>query len=357
MSLMDRIKKNSSIEIASVLDESEVFGERQLIPTEVPIINIALSGTLKGGLTSGVTEIAGPSKHFKTGIALLLMRAFLKKHKDGIILFYDAEFGTPASYFQTFGIDMKKVFHTPITDVEQLKQDIMKQLAEMKRGDHLMVVIDSIGQLASLKEVEDALEGKTVADMTRAKAIKSLFRMITPHLRIKDIPLVVVNHTYMEIGMFPKPVTGGGTGMYYAADTIWIVGRQQEKVEGNVAGYNFILNVEKSRFVKEKSKLAISVKLDEGIEQYSGLLEIAIDGGFIEKPSPGWYVKIDKTTPKGVNKVVHSKVREADTKTEEFWRDILANEEFDEYVRKRFELAFGEILETPDAVEAAAKRK
>lgn len=347
MSLMDRIKKTSSIEIASVLDESEVFGERQLIPTEVPIINIALSGTLKGGLTSGVTEIAGPSKHFKTGIALLMMRSFLRKHKDGIILFYDAEFGTPGSYFETFGIDMKKVFHTPITDVEQLKHDIMIQLAELKRGDPLMIVIDSIGQLASLKEVDDALEGKQVADMTRAKAIKSLFRMVTPHLRIKDIPLILVNHTYKEIGMFPKDIVGGGTGPTFAADTIWIVGRQQEKVEGEVAGYNFIINVEKSRFVKEKSKLSMSVKLDEGIEQYSGLLEIAIDGGFVEKPMPGWYLKKGSKT----------KVREADTKSEEFWKDILAAEEFNEYIRKRFELAFGDILETPDAAEATAKGK
>ena len=338
MSLMDRIKKNSSIDIASVLDESEVFGERQLIPTEVPVINIALSGTLKGGLTSGVTEIAGPSKHFKTGIALLLMRAFLRKHKDGIILFYDAEFGTPGSYFQTFGIDMKKVFHTPITDVEQLKQDIMKQLAEMKRGDHLMIVIDSIGQLASLKEVEDTLEGKTVADMTRAKSIKSLFRMITPHLRIKDIPLVVVNHTYMEIGMFPKAIPGGGTGMTYAADTIWIVGRQQEKVEGEVAGFNFVINVEKSRFVKEKSKLPISVTFEKGIQPYSGLLEIALAGGFVEKPLPGWYLKPGSKT----------KVREAETKTEEFWKDILANEDFDAYIRKNYEVAFGEIMGNDD---------
>jgi RecA/RadA recombinase len=334
MSLMDRIKKTSSIDIASVLDESEVFGDRQMIPTEVPIINVALSGSLNGGLTSGVTEIAGPSKHFKTAIALLMVRSFLKKHKDGAVLFYDTEFGTPGSYFQTFGIDMKKVFHTPVTDVEQLKQDIMKQLAEMKRGDHLMIVIDSIGQLASLKEVEDALEGKTVADMTRAKAIKSLFRMITPHLRIKDIPLVVVNHTYMEIGMFPKAVTGGGTGMYYAADTIWIVGRQQEKVGTEVTGFNFVLNVEKSRFVREKSKLAISVSFEKGIETYSGLLEIALAGGFVEKPMPGWYLKPGSKV----------KVREADTKTEEFWSDILANEEFDAYIRKSFEISYGDIL-------------
>jgi RecA/RadA recombinase len=338
MSMMDRLKKTSSIEIASVLDDSEIFGDRQMVVTEVPIINAALSGSLKGGLTSGVTQIAGPSKHFKTGIALLLMRAFLQHHKDGAVLFYDSEFGSPPAYFKTFGIDMKKVFHTPITDVEQLKHDIMIQLAEAKRGDPLLIIIDSIGQLASLKEVDDALEGKSVADMTRAKAIKSLFRMITPHLRIKDIPLIVVNHTYKEIGMFPKDIVGGGTGSYFAADTIWIVGRRQEKTKDELSGYEFVLNIEKSRQVKEKSKFPVSVKFDLGIERYSGLLENALEAGFVTKPNDGWYLK----------KGAKTKVREADTKTAEFWDDILASEEFNEFIRKKYEIAYGDILASGD---------
>lgn len=336
MSLMDRLKKTSSIDIASVLDDSEIFGERQMIPTEIPILNAALSGSLKGGLTSGVTQIAGPSKHFKTGIGLMLIRAFLQHHKDGAVLFYDSEFGSPPAYFNTFGIDMKKVFHTPITDVEQLKHDIMIQLAEAKRGDPLLIIIDSIGQLASLKEVDDALEGKSVADMTRAKAIKSLFRMITPHLRIKDIPLIVINHTYKTLEMFSKDVVGGGTGSYFAADTIWIVGRRQEKVKDELAGYEFVLKVEKSRFVKEGSKFPITVKFDLGIEKYSGLLESAVDAGFVTQPKEGFYLK------KG-EKVM---VREAKTKNDEFWASILASEEFNEFIRKKYEVAYGDILAT-----------
>jgi hypothetical protein len=46
---------------------------------------------------------------------------------------------------------------------------------------------------------------------------------------MKDIPLVVVNHTYKEIGLFPKAIVGGGTGAMYSADNIYILGRQQEK--------------------------------------------------------------------------------------------------------------------------------
>jgi len=350
MSLMDRLKKTSRIEIANVLGDSEIFGERQNIPTEVPIINVALSGSLRGGLTSGVTMIAGPSKHFKTGMAMLLIRAFLNAHpKDGAILFYDSEFGSPPAYFNSFGIDMTKVFHTPITNIEELKHDIMVQLKEAKRHDPLMIIIDSIGQLASIKEVEDAIEGKQVLDMTRAKAFKSLFRMITPHLRIKDIPLVVVNHSYKTLEMYSKDIPGGGTGGYFAADTIWIVGRKQEKVKDELSGYEFILNSEKSRYVKEKSKFPVSVSFDFGIDPYSGLLENALEAGFVTKPNDGWYLKKgDKT-----------RLRAADTNNAEFWKDILADEEFNEFIKKKYEVAHGSILAStePDDDEAADEGK
>ena len=142
-------------------------------------------------------------------------------------------------------IDMNRVLHTPLTDIEQLKFDIMQQLQEINRGDKLIIILDSIGNLASKKEVEDALDQKSVADMSRAKQVKSLFRMVTPHLSLKDIPMVVVNHTYKEIGMFPKDIVGGGTGSYYSADAIWILGRQQNKDADGIQGYHFVINVEK----------------------------------------------------------------------------------------------------------------
>jgi len=149
---------------------------------------------------------------------------------------------------------MERVLHTPLTDIEQLKFDIMQQLQDVNRGDKLMIILDSIGNLASKKEVEDAIEGKSVADMSRAKQVKSLFRMVTPHLNIKDIPMVVVNHTYKEIGMFPKDIVGGGTGSYYSADNIFILGRQQEKEGTEIVGYNFIINVENHDTLKRNQR-------------------------------------------------------------------------------------------------------
>jgi RecA/RadA recombinase len=321
-----------------------------MITTGVPMVNVALSGKLDGGLTPGLTMWAGPSKHFKTAFSLLMAKSYMDKYPDAVLLFYDSEFGTPIKYFETFGIDMDRVLHTPLTDIEQLKFDIMQQFQGVDRGDKLIVILDSIGNLASKKEVDDALEGKSVADMSRAKQVKSLFRMITPHLNLKDIPMIVVNHTYKEIGLYPKDIVGGGTGSYYSADNIFIIGRQQEKDGTEVTGYNFIINVEKSRYVREKSKIPIAVSFEGGIQKFSGLLDVAMEGKFVAKPSPGWYAKVNQSTGE-----IGDKVRFDVTQTEAFWKDILSNESFKEYVSKKYEISYGSILQTEELVHAEAE--
>jgi RecA/RadA recombinase len=347
MSILDKIKKNSSIKESAILSKSKFFTNKDMIPTSVPIINVALSGRLDGGLTPGLTMWAGPSKHFKTAFSLLMAKSYLDKYPDAALLFYDSEFGTPQSYFDSFGIDTNRVLHTPITDIEKLKIDIMQQMNEVERGEHLIIIVDSIGNLASIKEVNDALEGKTVGDMSRAKAVKSLFRMVTPHLNLKDIPMIVVNHTYMEIGMFPKAIVGGGTGSYYSADNIFIIGRQQEKEGTEVIGYNFIINVEKSRYVREKAKIPVTVRHDGGISKWSGLLDIALDSKHVVKPSNGWYSKVDSD---GV--IEEKKYRIKDTDTSEFWLPILKQKSFQDYVQNTYQIASGSIMQD-DTVEKA----
>jgi RecA/RadA recombinase len=348
MSILEKIKKNSSIKESAILSKSKFFTQKDMIPTSIPIINVALSGRLDGGLTPGLTMWAGPSKHFKTAFSLLMAKSYLEKYEDSALLYYDSEFGTPQSYFDTFGINTDRVLHTPITDIEQLKFDIMNQLQNLERGEHLIIIVDSIGNLASKKEVEDALEQKSVADMSRAKQIKSLFRMVTPHLTMKDIPMVVVNHTYKEIGMFPKDIVGGGTGSYYSADNIFIIGRQQEKEGTEIVGYNFIINVEKSRYVKEKSKIPVTVSFDGGISKWSGLLDIALESGHVIKPSNGWYSKVNMET----GEVEDQKFREKDTNTRDFWMPILKQESFQNFIKNKYQVAAGEIIQSEEEENA-----
>ncbi len=331
--LLKRLKKSSSIKSSAILSKSSVFGNKNITPTTVPMINVALSGKLDGGLSSGLTVLAGPSKHFKTAFGLLMMKAYLEADKDAVALFYDSEFGSPPEYFESLNIDPERVLHVPIKNIEELKFDIVNQLDELK-SDKVFIMIDSIGNLASKKEIDDAMDGKSVADMTRAKQLKSLFRMVTPYLSLKDIPLVAVNHTYETQEMFSKQVVSGGTGVMYSADNVWIIGRRQVKKGTVIDGYDFIINVEKSRFVKEKSKIPISVTWEGGIKKYSGLLDVAVEGNYIAKPSNGWYQIVDRST----GEMIGTKLREKDTHTSEFWDPLLDSEEFQKFIADSYSI-------------------
>ena len=342
-SLMEKLAKNSTIKATSNIMDSKVFGKKDMAPTPVPMVNVALSGRIDGGLVPGLLMLAGPSKHFKSAFALLMAAAYQKKYPDAVVLFYDSEFGTPQSYFESFGVDMDRVIHTPITDVEQLKFDIMQQLDGLDKKDNVCIVIDSIGNLASKKEVEDAMSGKSVADMSRAKQMKSLFRMVTPHLNLKDIPLVAVNHTYKEIGLYPKDIVSGGTGAYYSADAIWIIGRQQEKEGKDIAGYHFIINIEKSRHVREKSKIPVTVTFEGGISKWSGLMDVAEAGGYIVKPKMGWYEAVDPKT----GEVLCDKMMRAKeiVDNKDFWLMMFEKTDLSTYIKEKYTMASKTLLD------------
>ena len=346
MSVMDKLKKNSKLKNTEVLSESKFFNEKDMTPTDVPMINVALSGSVDGGLAPGLTVLAGPSKHFKTSFALIMAAAYLRQNPDAVMLFYDSEFGSPEAYFAQFEVDTSRVLHTPITNVEELKFDLIGQLEELDRNDKVIVVIDSIGNLASKKELEDAMNEKSVADMSRAKALKGLFRMATPYLAMKNIPMLAVNHTYQEIGLFPKAVVSGGTGIYYSADNIWILGRQQDKKGTEIQGYHFVINVEKSRYVKEKSKIPITVSWDGGVRNYSGLLDVALAGGYVTKPSNGWYATVDMETGE-----VGAKVRYDQTLEQEFWQPVFDSTDFKEFVKKQYTIGFKEQVSMDEIVD------
>jgi hypothetical protein len=212
----------------------------------------------------------------------------------------------------------------------------VKRLEEIKKGDKVVVFIDSIGNLASKKESEDALDEKSVADMSRSKAIKSLFRIITPHLTMKDIPAICVAHVYNTMEMYSKTIVSGGTGIMYSANAVWIIGRQTEKEGQVVTGYNFIINVEKSRFVKEKSKIPISVSHKGGISKYSGLQDLAIEAGFIIQKG-AWYQLADPTT--GEVDEGQKKLRGKDIGTKEVLEPIINSEKFKTFIEHKYKLS------------------
>lgn len=278
--------------------------------------------------------------HHNTVITLVCAKAYLDKYDDAVMIFYDSEMGASKNYFESVGIDPNRVLYVPITNIEELKFDLMAQLEQIKRGDHVIIVVDSVGNLASKKEVEDALSEKSAADMTRAKQLKSLTRMITPHLNLKNIPMIVVAHVYKEMSLFPKDIVSGGTGLIYSSNQIFIITRSQEKKGTDLIGYNFNINIEKSRLVREKSRIPLTVTFDGGINRWSGLLEMALASGDVIKPSNGWYQKVDPET----GEILERKYRAAETNTAEFWDSIIHSESFKDWVKRTFRIANDKLI-------------
>lgn len=335
-SLLEKMLKTGSTKSSTVLASSPFFNAKDSIPTDLPILNIAFSGSLDGGLLPGLTVVAGASKSFKTMLSLYCMKAYLDKYKDGIALLYDSEFGVTPEYIESFEIDIERVVHIPIKDVEELKFDIVQKLEAVEKKDRVFVMIDSIGNLASKKEVEDAQNEKSVADMSRAKALKSLFRIVTPYLTTKNIPCLAINHVYQEIGMFPKAIVSGGTGIYYSANQIFIITKAQEKNGSDLAGWKFTINIEKSRYVKEKSKLPFTVLYDSGIQKWSSLFDFAMEAGYIIKPKVGWYQMVDPET----GEISEKNYRQADIQNNDaFFEKLIENKDFKLRIERMFKLS------------------
>lgn len=150
---------------------------------------------------------------------------------------------------------------------------------------------------------------------------------------VYDISVADVEHYALENG-----VISHNTGLIYSANQAFIIGKSQEKDGDELVGWNFTLNAEKSRFVKEKSRFTFTVLYEGGIDKYSGILDLALEFGFVVKPKNGWYALVDMET----GEVTGKNVRLKDTSTPEFLGVVLNNPDFQAKVQKKYILPLGQ---------------
>jgi len=145
----------------------------------------------------------GVSSH-NTGKTFLLLNMCREAQKKGYyVIYYDTEGAVDFTNIQNFGVDPSKFDHQPVSDIAKFRTSIttlIKKMMEAKEKGFtipkIFIALDSLGMLATTKEIDDAISGNTAADMTRAKMVRSLFRIITSDLTGLGIPFVFTNHTY-----------------------------------------------------------------------------------------------------------------------------------------------------------------
>lgn len=334
--LMSRMMKHAKkLDGAGVLESKRGKIGQALFTTDVPILNLALSGDLHGGMEAGATMLVGDSKTFKTCYCLKLAQCYMDKYDDAVMIFFDSEGGASFEYFDQYGIDASRVLHVPIKDVEDLKARAMTFIDDAELGDHIFFFVDSLGMLPSRKEVNDALDDKSVADMTRAKAFNSFWRMVTIPINQKQLPLVVINHYYETMEMYSKAIIKGGKNNELACNNIWIISKSKIKDGKELTGHIFKINIHKSRKIQEGRALPIEVMYDGGIQRYSGMLEIARAVGWVLMPTNGRYFrkKYDEFDNGDKPKTWFKK-----DMGDDFWEPLLNDPEFCEAVNNSFKL-------------------
>jgi hypothetical protein len=157
----------------------------------------------------------------------------------------------------------------------------------------------------------------------------------------------LVNGVVAHNSMYSTAVISGGTGLMYSANQAFIITKAQEKDADGLAGWKFTINIEKSRYVKEKSKLPFTVLYNSGIQKWSSLFDLALEAGHLIKPKMGWYQIVDMETGEIFDKSYRAKDIETN---DEFFTELVANKTFKQFVERKFKLSGGLTLAEDDGM-------
>ncbi len=278
-SFADLNKEMSKIsEYGETLDKSTISEIDHYIPTGNYHLNACLTGSLFGGYPNNrAVALAGPSG---TGKTYLILNAIKQAQKQGYsIVFYDSENAVDKNLVEKFGIDASKFRYEPCNTVQEFRSSVTAitdvLIEQKKKGialPKIMVVLDSAGNLATQKEIDDAKTGSSKADMTRAKLLKSTFRIIMTQFGICKIPFLFTNHTYQTQDLFSRQVGGGGTGPEYAASIILFLGKAKLKEGIEQTGIIVTAKPNKNRFAKP-TNIKFHISFNKGMNPYVGLEE------------------------------------------------------------------------------------
>tara|TARA_B100000427_G_scaffold200394_1_gene166577 strand:+ start:2115 stop:3134 length:1020 start_codon:yes stop_codon:yes gene_type:complete len=293
MSIFDTLAKEAKNDYAKLVSDGLITGDKQgFIGTGSYILNAQLSGSIYGGIPDNrVTAIAGEQATGKTFYAIGIAKDFLDNNEDGAVFYFDSEAAATTDLFKDRGLDPDRVWHFPVDTIEEFRTQmirILDNLLKTSEGDRkpLLIVLDSLGMLASAKELNDALDDKQVRDMTKSQTIKSVFRIITSKLGKLKIPMIVTNHTYKTMNPYGEPSDmGGGSGLKYAASTIMTLTKSKEKdTSKEIIGNIIKVKTYKSRLTKENTQIATRLFFDKrGLDKYYGLLELGEKHGIFTR--------------------------------------------------------------------------
>lgn len=301
--LLNRLKKASKTDTAEIMSEYDDIAPRDFINTGNYLLNALISADPFKGMPSGkIMTLASPPGCGKSYIALEILKNAQKMGYSAIL--YDSEMAN--SNHETLkarGIDVDNLLYIPIGTIEELKTSMLNILDEIGDTEKVIVVIDSLSNLSSIKEMEDSKTGSDKKDMTKAAVLKSFFRTVTLKAGLKQVPIISISHVYSSIGSFiPVSIISGGQGGLYMSSIVIQMTKAQDKEGNETVGAIVTAKTDKCRFSKEKQKIKFKIDFNHGISRYSGLLGFCEDEKVMTKEGRSFIYKEQKYSLKDLNK-------------------------------------------------------
>ena len=328
---LNKLRKLKSVQ-DSIYEENK---EQEFISTGVATLNILFGGGIDKGIPVGkVSMIAADSSLGKSFIALKIAKNAQTKGKS--VILFDAEKAFNKALADNLGIQENEMLVIQETSLEKVTQQFMNIVDELGEDvKDTMFIIDSWNVLVTSKTIDDASAGNDKTDMTTAKKKNTLAKLLLN----SGATIFVVNQLYSSMDSYSLDTIGGAKGIYYSSSSIVQATSKakQKESDGEISGAIVTAMTRKGRFSREHSKLKYLINYDGGFNAFYGLLDIALEGGYVTKPSAGYYTRTHINEDK--------KLREKDIYTEEFWRPIFNDTDFKAYVEKAYSFKHNEINE------------
>jgi len=329
MAFGDKLKKDKKFRdfVSTDLEKPKSFYHAGSIT-----LNLLLSGKVDGGILSEkVSMLAAPKAHFKSIVAMIAAGNAQKRGEK--ILWLDAEFAFDSSTARMFGMDTseEKLILIQDNSIENVRSIVMNLFDDYdyKTEPKVFVVVDSLGMMITSKTVNDALDGEDKVDMSVSQKKNNLSKLLLRVSGINKATIVMINHLYEDMKMHSTGAIGGGSGGLYSSSSILKITSKKKDKEGNeVKGNIFTAYTEKGRLAKENSKLTFLASYEEGINPWYGILDDAVEGGYVIKPSMGFYSRTCISEDK--------KFRESQIYNADFWMPIFKGTDFQKYLETKY---------------------
>jgi recombination protein RecA len=308
----------------------------EFISTNVISLNLLLSGKVNGGIPIGkISMISAPSMLGKSFVAMSAIKNAQKKGMNIVIIDTERTFNKNMAISLGIDVSKDKLFVIQDNGIERIIKFVLNLFENMTKEErkNTFVVFDSWGTLLTTKTLEDGLKGKDVMDMTDSKKKNKLANII---LNTKAT-FFVINHVYDNIGGFGESLAiPGGRKIIFNSDCV-ILGMTRAKSKGKdedneeiVDGHIITAKTYKSRYCKENSKLKFKIKHDGGLDPFFGVIEDAIDGGFVTKID-GKPIKYSRPHIENDEKFKEDNIYNA-----KFWKPIMLETKFKEYLENKY---------------------